>query len=195
MRHIGTQEQQEDVEVIEWAAKPAAVQEIQSWEDLVDGDEGGVPHKESDQAEENDGSQQDIDGTIGHAYHLKYQLANHFTLNQLGNPVLITQHARANEAAEFVLQERWQVEVGQVEAGSGHEGQEEETTQEKHANKEVWTLFALHVSLQQRVLKVALLLGPAIRREEAQYSVLPHVHAATHFQLGASQHSTTAFCF
>lgn len=148
MWYVGAQKEQEDIEVIQWAAKPTVVDEIQGWEDLVDGDEGGVPNKEADQAKEDDRSQQDIDGTVGDAYHLKNQLANHFTLNQLRNPILITQHARADKAAELVLQEGREVEVGQVETGSSHEGQEEEAPQEKHANKEIGVLFALHVSLQ-----------------------------------------------
>lgn len=162
MSHVGAQKEQQDVEVVQRAAEPTAVEDVEGGEDLVDGEEGGVPNEEPNQAEEDNRSQQDVDGTVCHAYHLKHQLANHFALNQFRNPGLITQHARADEAAELVLQEGRQVEVGQVETGGCYEGQEEEAPQEKHADEEIGVLLDLHVSFQKRVLKVSLLLSPAI---------------------------------
>ncbi|TNN51655.1 hypothetical protein EYF80_038125 [Liparis tanakae] len=111
--HVGAQKKQQDVEVVQRAAEPPAVEEVEGGEDLVDGEEGGVPNEEPNQAEEDNRSQQDVDGAVCHAYHLKHQLADHFALNQFRNPGLITQHARADEAAELVLQEGRQVEVDQ----------------------------------------------------------------------------------
>lgn len=159
MGDISTQEEQKDVEVVQRAAEPAVVENIQSRKDLVDREEGRVPDEEPDEAEEDYRAQQDVDGAVGDAYHLKNQLANHFTLNQLRNPVLIPQHACSDKASELVLQEGGQMEVRQVEAGSRHEGQEEEAPQEQHAHQEIGVLFAQQVSLQKRVLKVSLLLG------------------------------------
>ncbi|KAF3841526.1 hypothetical protein F7725_007388, partial [Dissostichus mawsoni] len=153
--YVGSQEEQQDIEVVQWAAQSPAVEEVKGREDLVDRYKGGVPDKEANQAEEDDRSQQDINGTIGHAYHLENQLANHFTLNQFRNPVLISQHSSADKAAELVLQEGGEVEVGQVETGSCHEGQKEEAPQEKHANKEIGVLFAPQFGLKcERVLCV-----------------------------------------
>lgn len=85
------------------------------------------------------------------------------------------------------------MEVGQVQAGSSHEDQEEEAPQEKHANKKVRVLFALHVSLQKGVLKVPLLFGPAMTQEQTQH--YNHSRTATNTHSWEPPNTTTMFYF
>lgn len=156
---VSAKEEQYNVEVIERAAqvRPKA----QGRKHLVDRQEAAIPAEEAKQTQEDQGTQEQVDGPIGHTDDLEDQQPGELALDQLRNPGLVSQEAGLDEAAELVLQEGRQVEIDEVEAGSGDEDQQQEAAQEQHAHQEIGVLFGLQVALQQRELKVALSLSPA----------------------------------
>lgn len=134
---VGSQEKQDDVEVIQGAGQHLPAQEIKRWQHLVDGEEPLVPLAQLEQVVDDDRSQENIHATNADAGQLEDGEEDQLARNSGWDVGLVLEQPGLDQAAELILEKDPNVEVAQVETSGGDEDKEEEVSQHIDADEVV----------------------------------------------------------